>query len=62
MGYREHDCVGCKEAHGASVWYYRRVVDTGGREYLCGEEFNALTLEDKLGWLALESPVPGAGT
>jgi hypothetical protein len=26
-------------------------LDTGRREYLCGEEFNALKSEDKGGWL-----------
>jgi len=56
MSYREHDCVGCKEAHDAAFWYYRHARDTGRREYLCGEEYHALTVEDKHGWLALEPP------
>ena len=56
MGYREHDCDGCKEAHDAAFWYYRPASDTGRREYLCGEAFNALTVEEQLGWLAREPP------
>jgi len=54
MSYREQDCVGCKEAHDAAFWYCRPAHDTGRREYLCREEYNALTVEEKRGWLAVE--------
>jgi hypothetical protein len=61
MDYQEHECAGCKEMHGASLWYYRQLIDTGRREYLCGEEFNALNWQDKVGWLRLEPRDPDAG-
>jgi hypothetical protein len=61
MGYWEHDCAGCKEVHDASFWYYQEASDTGRREYLCGDEFSGLTMEDKVGWLPLEPPDPDAG-
>ena len=54
MSYREHDCVGCKEAHDAAVWYHRHASDTGRREYLCREEYHALTVEEKRDWLAVK--------
>ncbi len=51
MGFWEHDCVECKASHDALLWYYRD-VDTGKREYLCGDWYSIST--DQGRWQLLD--------
>jgi hypothetical protein len=37
----KHWCRGCSAAHVAALWYYQPTK--GGRWYICGERYNALT-------------------
>jgi len=44
MAEDEHSCEGCKNSHLAAAWFRNET------RYLCGEEYNKLSPDQKLEW------------
>jgi len=53
MAEDEQQCVACQKLHQAAAWYARKGL-RGGREYLCGAEYDRYP--DKVGWVQVFPP------